>query len=106
MIKISAGIAYEQNRPRGVASALIEQFVFLVKWALEMRFTKYFFPTKVATNHITQLLMQKIYGSLQGLGICPDGTIRFFGNKCLKDAFYKHLYQTKVVTNQNSELLC
>ena len=28
MIKISAGIAYEQNRPTGVASALNAQFVF------------------------------------------------------------------------------
>ena len=43
MIKISAGIAYEQNRPMGVASALMAQFGFLAKSALKMRCKKSFF---------------------------------------------------------------
>ena len=42
MIKISAGIVYEQNRPTGVASTLMAQFVFLAKSALKMRCTKIF----------------------------------------------------------------
>ena len=42
MIKFSAGIAYEQNRSTGVASALTAQFGFLVKSALKMSCTCYF----------------------------------------------------------------
>ena len=61
MIKISAGIVYEQNRPTGVASALMAQFGFLAKIALKMRCTKTFFQTKVVTNHNTQLLIQNIF---------------------------------------------
>ena len=45
MIKISVGIAYDQNRPMGVASALIAQFGILVKSALKMCCTK-FLPEK------------------------------------------------------------
>ena len=40
MIKISVGIAYEQNRPTGVASALVAQFGFWAKSALKMHCTK------------------------------------------------------------------
>ena len=43
MIKISAGIACEQNRPTGVASALMAQFGFLMKSALKMYCTIFFF---------------------------------------------------------------
>ena len=42
MIKISAGIAYEQNQPMGVASALIARFGFLPKSALKIHCTKFF----------------------------------------------------------------
>ena len=56
MIKVSAGIAYEQDRPTGVASSLIAQFGFLTKSALKMRCTKYFCQTKVVTNQNSQLL--------------------------------------------------
>ena len=56
MIKISVSIAYEQNRPTGVASALRAQFGFWAKSALKMHCTK-FFQTKVVTNHNTQLLV-------------------------------------------------
>ena len=41
MIKISVGIAYEQNRPTGVASALRAQFGFWAKSALKMHCTKF-----------------------------------------------------------------
>ena len=56
MIKISVGIAYEQNRHTGVASALIAQFSFLVKSALKMRYTTFYYQTKVVTNQNSQLL--------------------------------------------------
>ena len=56
MIKISVGIAYEQNRPTGVASALRAQFGFWAKSALKMHCTKEKkFQTKVVTNHNMQL---------------------------------------------------
>ena len=61
MIKISVGIAYEQNRPTGVASALKAQFGFWAKSDLKMHCTKMFFQTKVVTNHNTQLLVQKLF---------------------------------------------
>ena len=59
MIKISVGIAYERNRPMGVASALRAQFVFWAKSALKMHCTKTKFQTEVVTNQNTQLLVQK-----------------------------------------------
>ena len=60
MIKISVGIAYEQNQPTGVASALRALFGFGGKSALKMHCTKKKkIQTKVVTNHNTQLLMQK-----------------------------------------------
>ena len=60
MIKLSVSIAYEQNRPTGVASALRTQFGFWAKSALEMHCTK-IFQTKVVKNHITQLLVQNLF---------------------------------------------
>ena len=57
MIKISVGIAYEQNRPTVVAFALRAQFGFWVKSALKMHCTKKIFTQKVVTNHNMQLLM-------------------------------------------------
>ena len=60
MIKISVGIAYEQNRPTGVASTLGVQFGFWAKSALKMHCTKKN-QTKVVTNHNAQLLVQKCF---------------------------------------------
>ena len=47
MTKISVGIAYEQNRPTGVASALRAQFGFWAKSVLKMHCTKLFFRQKL-----------------------------------------------------------
>ena len=47
MIKISIGIAYEQNRPTGVASALRGQFGFWAKSALKRHYTKIFSKQKL-----------------------------------------------------------
>ena len=44
------------DRPMGVASVLIAQFVFLVKSALKVRCTKISHQTKVITNQYPQLL--------------------------------------------------
>ena len=97
MIKISVGIAYEQNRPPGVDSALRAQFGFWVKSALKMHCTKKEkkIEIKVVTNHNTQLLVQKLFRSPHGCGLYPDSTIRFFGKKYLKNTLYKLLLQYK-----------
>ena len=47
MIKISVGIAYEQNRPTGVTSALRGQFGFWAKSALKRHCTKIFLRQKL-----------------------------------------------------------
>ena len=52
-----------------------------------------------------QLLVQIFFWSSHGCGLCPDSTIRYFGEKCLKNAMYTNCFQTKVVTNQKSQLL-
>ena len=89
MIKISVGIAYEQNRPTGVTSALRGQFGNLGEKCLKKALHKNFLKTKVVTNHNTQLLVQRLFRSPKGCGLCPDAIIRFFGKKCLKNALYK-----------------
>ena len=65
MIKISVGIAYEQNRPTGVASALIAQIVFLFLFfgekCLKNSLYKISFQIKVVTNRNTQLLVKIIF---------------------------------------------
>ena len=49
------------DRPMGVASALIAQFVFLVKSALKVRCTKFSYQTEVVTNQYSQLLCNVIF---------------------------------------------
>ena len=61
MIKISVGIAYEQNRPACVASALIAQIVFFGEKCLKNSLYKISFQIKVVINRNTQLLVQKIF---------------------------------------------
>ena len=67
MIKISIGIAYEQNRPTGVTSALRGQFSFWAKKCLKKALHKNFLKTKVVTNHNTQLLVRKLFDSPKGV---------------------------------------
>ena len=47
MIEISVGIAYEQNRPTGVTSALRGQFGFWAKSTLKRHCTKIFLRQKL-----------------------------------------------------------
>ena len=88
MIKISVGIAYEQNRPTGVTSALRGQFGFWAKSALKRHCTKIVLRQKLLQITI-RTLVQRLFQSPKGCGLCPDGIIRFFGKKCLKNALYK-----------------
>ena len=52
MMKISVGIAYEQNWRTGVASALRAQFDFWAKSAFKMHCTKIFFRQKLLQTTI------------------------------------------------------
>ena len=62
MIKISVGMAYEQNRPTGVAYALIAQIVFFFgEKCLKNSLCKFFFQIKVVTNRNTQLSVQNLF---------------------------------------------
>ena len=43
--------------------------------------------------------------SAHGCDLCPERSIRFLGEKCLKKALHKNFLKTKVVTNHNTQLL-
>ena len=99
MIKISVGIAYEQNRPTGAASALRAQFGFWAKSALKCIVQKKFsdkscyksqYATSGAKTFLTALLAQ----------------FRFLVKSALKMRCTKFSYQIKVVPNQYPQLLC
>ena len=61
MITISAEIAYEQNQPTGVASALSAQFSIFGEKCLKNALYTNVFHTKVVTNHNPQLLVEKVF---------------------------------------------
>ena len=67
MIKISVSIAYEQNRPTGVASALMAKFGFLAKSALKMRCTKNIFRQKLLQITICNFLWKTFFDRPKGL---------------------------------------
>ena len=97
MIKISVSIAYEQNRPTGVASALRAQFGFGAKSALKMHCTKIFLRQKLYKSQYATLV-QKHFD--RPMGVASALIAQFvFCEKCPKNALYKNFfYQTKVVT--------
>ena len=92
MIKVSVGIAYEQNRPTGVASVLRAQFDFWEKSALKMHCTAIFLRQK-----LLQITISNFWCKDHGCGLCPDVTIRFFGKKCLKNVLYKSFFKQKLL---------
>ena len=106
MIKISVGIAYEQNRSTGVTSSLRGQFGFWAKSALKRHCTKIFLRQKLLQITIRNFFCKDFFRSPKGCGLCPDGIIRFFGKKCLKNALYKIFFQTEVVKSENLQLSC
>ena len=82
--------------------------LFLGKKCLKNSLHKKKFQTKVVTNHNMQLLVQRLFWSPHGCVLCPEGIIRFFFflKSALKMRCAKLFYQTKIVTNQNLQLLC
>ena len=101
MMKFLAGIAYGRNWPTGLASALIAQFGFLAKSVLKIRCTKFFFQTKVVTNHNTQLwgkFFFFFFDRPMGLASAVVAQLGFLAKGALK-MHCTTFFQTKVVTN-------
>ena len=99
MIKISVGIAYEQNRPTGVASALRAQFGFWPKSALKMHCTKLFLRQKLLQITIHNWC-KNVFDRPTGVASALIAQFVFFGKKCL------NFFIRQVDTNQYLQLLC
>ena len=67
MIKISVGIAYEQNRPTGVTSALRGQFGFWAKSALKRHCTKLFLRQKLLQITIRNFFRKDFFDHPKGV---------------------------------------
>ena len=67
MIKISVGIAYEQNRPTGVTSALRGQFGFWTKSALKRHCTKIFLIQQLLQITIRNFWCKDFFDRLKGV---------------------------------------
>ena len=106
MIKISVGIAYEQNRPTGVASALRAQFGFWAKSALKIHCTKIFFRQKLLQITIHNFWCKNVFDHPTGVASALIAQFVFLVKSALKMRCTKLFCQTKVVTNQNLQLLC
>ena len=106
MIKFSAGIAYEQNRPTGVATAMIAQFGFLAKSAVKMRCTKIIFRQKLLQITIRNVWCKKFFDRPTDLASALIAQFSILANSALKMRCTKLFSQTKVVTNQKLQLLC
>ena len=104
MIKFSAGTAYEQNRPTGVASALIAQFVFLAKRALKIHCTKLLFRQKLLQITIRNFWCKNIYDSPTGVASALIAQFDFLAKNALKmccTTFFlpdKSCYKSKFAT--------
>ena len=105
MIKISVGIAYEQNRSTGVASALRAQFGFWPKSALKMHCTNFFFRQKLLQITIRNFWFKNFFDRPKGVASALIAQFSFLVKSALKVHCTKFSYQTKVVTNQYSLLL-
>ena len=106
MIKLSLSIAYEQNRPTGVASALRAQFGFWAKSALKIHCTKMFFKQKLLQITIRNFWCKNIFGRPAGVASALKAQCGFLVKSALKMRCTNLFYQTKAVTNQNLQLLC
>ena len=67
MIKISVGIAYEQNRPTGVTSALGGQFGFWAKSALKRHCIKSFLRQKLLQIIIRNIWCKNFFDRPKGV---------------------------------------
>ena len=106
MIKISVGIAYEQNRPTGVAFALRAHFGFWAKSALKMHCTKMFFRQKLLQITICNFWCKNIFDRPTGVASALLAQFGFLVKSTLKMRCTKFSYQIKVVTNKYPQLLC
>ena len=105
MIKCSAGIAYEQNRHMGLASALIAQFGFFGEKCLKNALKK-FFSTKLLQITIRNFWYKIVFDRPMGLASALIAQFGFLAKSALKMHCTKIVFQTKVVTNQKPQLLC
>ena len=95
MIKISVGIAYEQNRPMGVASALRAQFGFWAKSALKMHCTKMFFRQKLLQITIRNFWCKNIFDRPTGVASALLAQFGFLVKSALKMSCTKFPSQIK-----------
>ena len=84
MIKISVGIAYEQNRPTGVASALRAQFGFWPKSALKMHCTNFFFRQKLLQITIRNFWCKNVFDRPMGVASALVAQFGFLVKSALK----------------------
>ena len=84
MIKILAGIAYEQNRPTDVASALTAQFVFWAKSALKMHCAKTFFRQKLLQITIRNFWCKTFFDRPMGVASALIEQFGFLTRSALK----------------------
>ena len=107
MIKFLAGIAYEQNRPMGVASALIAKFGFLVKSALKICCTTIFSRQKLLQITIHNFSWKIFFDRSTGLASALTAKFGFLTKSALKMCCTKFFFFTeKVVANEKPQVLC
>ena len=96
MIKISVGIAY----------ALKAQFGLWAESALKMHCTKFFSRQKLLQISIRNFWCKNIFDCRTGVASALIAQFGFLVKSALKMRCTNFFYQTKVVTNQNLQLLC
>ena len=84
MIKISVGIAYEQNRPTGVASAPIAQLVFFAEKCLRNALYKNFFRQKLLQITIRNFQCKNIFDRSTGVASALTAQFSFLAKSALK----------------------
>ena len=106
MIKISVGIAYEQNQPTGVASALRAQFGFLGEKCLKNALYKKKFRQKLLQITMRNFWCKNIFDRPTGVASALLAQFGFLVKSALKMRCTKFSYEIKVVTNQYPQVLC
>ena len=84
MINISVGIAYEQNRPKGVAYALRAQFGFGAKSALKRHGPKKIFRQKLLQIRIRNYWCKNVFDRPTGVASALIAQFGFLVNSALK----------------------
>ena len=81
---ISAGIAYEQNRPTGVASAPMAQSSFLAKSALKISCTKIYLRQKLLQMTIRNFWLKNGFDRPMGLASALIAQFGFLAKSAFK----------------------